>query len=85
MSVCSEAENYPSKDPPRPLTIDPKRWREGFQDAYAGRAALVAASDDNGDAAVRVDGKARRLRHREEFERALFVSSQVRPIPKGAA
>lgn len=65
------------------LTIDSKRWCDGFADAYAGRSPAPLASDDHSYASGRVEGEALRLAHREQYERALFSGRQVRPIPKG--
>ncbi len=68
-----------------PLAIDSKRWLEGFQDAYAGRAAAEVASGDHSYALGLVEGEALRVRHRDEFERALSIVSQVGQIPKRSA
>lgn len=70
---------------PMTLTIDSKKSRTGFQDIYIGRAPTVLASGDHSHASGRVEGEALRLRHCEEFARALFVGSQVRLVPKGSA
>ena len=65
-----------------PLTIDPQRWIEGFQDAYAGHAPRVLTTDDHSYTSGRVEGEALRMKHRQEFEQHLFSGRRVRPIPK---
>ncbi len=67
------------------LTINSKRWCDGFQEAYAGRPPTPLASDDHSYASGRVEGEALRLAHREQYERALFSGRQVRPIPTGSS
>ncbi len=63
-----------------PLKLDPKRWAEGFQDAYAGHATRVLLTDDHAYSSGRVEGDALRARHRQEFEQQLFMGRRSRPI-----
>ena len=64
------------------LKQDPKRWAEGFQDAYAGHASRVLRTDDHSYASGRVEGDALRARHRQEFEQQLFMGRRSRPVDK---
>ena len=64
------------------LKLDPKRWAEGFQDAYAGHASRVLLSEDHSYSSGRVEGDALRARHRQEFEQQLFMGRRSPPIPK---
>lgn len=63
-------------------TIDPKRWTDGFQDAYAGLLPRPASDDDHSYAAGRVEGEALRLQHQQEYEQHLFGGRRIRPEPE---
>jgi len=67
-----------------PFKTDPKAWRNGFRDGYAGRAAPPVMAEDAiaSYTSGLFEGDVLRTKHRQEFESLLFSGSQVRPIPK---
>ena len=65
--------------------IDPKRWTDGFKDAYAGQPPKPVTDDDHSYAAGRVEGEALRLQHQQEYQQHLFGGRRIRPEPQDSA
>jgi len=74
--------NFRSLKEPMTLTINPQRWTEGFQDAYAGQTPRVLTGEDHSYSSGRVEGEALRIKHRQDYEQRLFDGRRVRPSPK---